>query len=153
DRCVALTEVPLPITFDPDTLQTLGVFHYDERLEGQLSTAHPHFDFGSRRAFNYLAQLGRVSRYHIFAVAAAGGRRDRAGSVTAAAAAYMHSFALTERYVVLVEFPLVGSPLQVLLGRLWGRPFIENCRWRPERGTRFWVIGKSDGAVVARAEA
>ena len=47
----------------------------------------------------------------------------------------MHSFALTERYLVLVTFPLVVNPLQLALG---GRPFIENYRWKPELGTSSW---------------
>jgi carotenoid cleavage dioxygenase-like enzyme len=59
----------------------------------------------------------------------------------------MHSFALTERYVVLVEFPLVVNPPRLALS---GRPFIENYRWEPERGTSFLVIDRQDGSVRAR---
>ncbi len=36
--------------------------------------------------------------------------------------AYTHSFAMTERYLVLAEFPLVTKPLRLLFS---GRPFIE----------------------------
>jgi carotenoid cleavage dioxygenase-like enzyme len=59
----------------------------------------------------------------------------------------MHSFALTERYVVLVEFPLVVNPPSLALS---GRPFIENYRWEPERGTTFLVIDRQDGTIRAR---
>ena len=43
----------------------------------------------------------------------------------------MHSFGLTERWLVLAEFPLVVNPLALALS---GRPYIENYRWKPERG-------------------
>ena len=56
--------------------------------------------------------------------------------------AYMHSFGMTDRYVVLHEGSLVVNPLKLALS---GRPFIENFRWEPERGSRFWVIDRADG--------
>jgi Retinal pigment epithelial membrane protein len=43
----------------------------------------------------------------------------------------MHSFAISERYVILMEFPLVVNPLRLLVS---GKPFIANYRWEPERG-------------------
>src|SRR5690606_28426389 len=49
------------------------------------------------------------------------------------------------RYLILTEFPLVVNPLQLLLG---GKPFIENYRWRPERGTVFHIVDKDSGEVV-----
>ena len=61
----------------------------------------------------------------------------------------MHSFGISERYIILVEFPLVVNPLKLLLS---GKPFIENYKWEPERGTRFWVISKDDGEIVAISE-
>ena len=41
----------------------------------------------------------------------------------------MHSFGLTERWLVLAEFPLVVNPLALALS---GRPYIENYSWKPE---------------------
>jgi beta,beta-carotene 9',10'-dioxygenase len=55
----------------------------------------------------------------------------------------MHSFGLTEHYFVLAEFPLVVNPLALALS---GRPYIENYRWKPERGTRFTLVDRSSGA-------
>ena len=56
----------------------------------------------------------------------------------------MHSFAMSERHVVLAEFPLVVNPIEIPLR---GRPFIENYRWQPERGTRLQVIDRADGTL------
>jgi beta,beta-carotene 9',10'-dioxygenase len=62
----------------------------------------------------------------------------------------MHSFGMTENYVILSEFPLVVNPLNLLL---WLKPYIENFRWKPERGTPFWVMNRRTGELVARYEA
>ena len=56
---------------------------------------------------------------------------------------------MTERYLILAEFPFVVHPLTLLLS---GKPYIENYQWKPERGTRFWILRKEDGHVVATAE-
>ena len=56
--------------------------------------------------------------------------------------AYMHSFGLTERWLVLAEFPFVVNPLRLALS---GRPYIENYRWKPELGTRFTLLDRTTG--------
>jgi carotenoid cleavage dioxygenase-like enzyme len=146
---VALTEVPLPIMFDPATLHTLGPFPLDKPPPGQLSTAHPHFDFGRRWSFGYCTQLSRKSAYHLVATDAARGHVHRIGSVRVDRPAYMHSFGMTQQYVILAECPLVVHPLAL---RLSGKPFIQNFTWQPERGTHFHVLNKDDGQVVATCE-
>ena len=42
ERFIAMTETPLPVQFDPHTLETAGVRPYE--VPGQLTTAHPHID-------------------------------------------------------------------------------------------------------------
>src|SRR5258708_33831993 len=59
--------------------------------------------------------------------------------------AYMHSFALTDRWLVLAEFPFVGNPLALALS---GRPYIENYPWKPERGTRFTLVDRATGRAA-----
>ena len=52
---------------------------------------------------------------------------------------------MTERYLVLVEFPLTVSALEL---KFSGKPFIQNYRWQPERGLKFHVVEKESGAEV-----
>ena len=68
------------------------------------------------------------------------------GQLPVRAPAYMHSFGLTERWFVLAEFPFVVNPLALALS---GRPYIENYRWRPERGTRFTLVDRATGEATA----
>jgi beta,beta-carotene 9',10'-dioxygenase len=147
ERYVAMTETPIPIEFDAETLATMG--HAPE-APGQLTTAHPHHDRERDEAVNYAVRFGPRSTYRVYARAAGEGSPRQVAQIPVNEPAYMHSFGMTERFVVLAEFPLVVNPLRLALG---ARAFIENYRWKPERGTRFLVIDRHDGSVRMRATA
>ena len=142
---IAMTETPLAIEFDPDTLKTLGVFDYGkDKMAGIVTTAHPHFDFERALTINYIIKFSRVSKYNVYDIPAGSVQRKLIGTLPVQEPAYMHSFGMTENYVILVEFPLVVNPLRLLLA---GKPFIENYEWKPARGTRFLLMSKRDGSV------
>src|SRR5436305_2042758 len=146
ERYVAMTETPLPIEFDPRTLETL---RHAGKAPGHVTTAHPHHDRKSGEAVNYAVNMGAVSTYRVYATNAKDERRVVA-KVPVREPAYMHSFGMTERYAVLAEYPLTVNPLQLALG---ARSFIESYCWQPELGTRFLVIDRHDGGVKMRATA
>jgi carotenoid cleavage dioxygenase-like enzyme len=146
ERFIAMTETPIPIQFDADTLAAAGVAY---RPPGQLTTAHPHMDRANKGMLNYAAKLGPRSSYRFFRLGAGGGSPELIGSMPVREPAYMHSFGLTPRWLVLVEFPLVVNPLRLGLS---GRPYIENFRWKPELGTRFHLFHRADGRVLGPFE-
>jgi beta,beta-carotene 9',10'-dioxygenase len=140
ERFIAMTETPLPVQFDPDTLHAADVRPYE--VPGQLSTAHPHADRAGGGMLNYAAKLGARSSYRFFTVAPEESKPRVIASLPVKEPAYMHSFGLTERWLVLAEFPLVVNPLTLALS---GRPYIENYRWKPELGTRFTLVDRHTG--------
>jgi carotenoid cleavage dioxygenase-like enzyme len=142
ERFVAMTETPLPVEFDARTLRSAAVSAY--RAPGHLSTAHPHLDRAGGGMLNYAAKLGRSSRYSFFSLAPGSSEPRVIGSMPVKEPAYMHSFGLTERWLVLAEFPFVVNPLALALS---GRPYIENYTWRPERGTRFTLMDRETGEL------
>jgi carotenoid cleavage dioxygenase-like enzyme len=144
---IAFTETTIPVRFAPETLDTLGVFGYAPALRGQVSTAHLHYDAARKRHYSYMVEFGLESRYRLFSIADDGAQAVVA-ELPVDLPAYMHSFAMTERYLVLVEFPLVVSALAL---KFSGKPFIRNYRWQPERGLRFRVVDKESGREVATA--
>lgn len=146
ERFLALTETPIQVEFDAETLRSVGVFQYEEQPVGQMTTAHPHFDEGAM--FNVVTRFGAVSRYHAYRVDTAL-NPQRFGAVTTGKPAYMHSFGLTPNYLIITEFPLVVNPLSLLF---WLKPFIENFGWEPRRGTPFYVLDRHTGALVGRFE-
>jgi beta,beta-carotene 9',10'-dioxygenase len=49
NKFIAMTETPIPVEFDPRTLETVGVMDYnDNHISGQVTTAHPHFIFAKK---------------------------------------------------------------------------------------------------------
>ena len=55
ERFIAMTETPIPVQFDAETLETAGVAY---EVPGMLTTAHPHLDRATKRD----AQLRRRAR-------------------------------------------------------------------------------------------
>ncbi len=148
---VAMTETPLPVEFDREALDTVGVFDYDgDNHQVHHTTAHPHYDASTQEAFNYFAHFSRVSSYHAYRVAGESARRQVFAQVSVKEPAYIHSFGLTENYFVLVEFPYVVNPLKLLFS---GKPFIENFEWKPGRPARFLIFRRSDGGLETEATA
>ena len=150
DAYVALTETPLPVRFDPETLETVGAVAFEDEVDVDTSTAHPHVEPDTGRTLSYAASFGRPCLYKILGVSPEARTREVVARLDVDRPSYMHSFGMTERYVVLSEWPIVVNPLDLLLR---GKPFIENFEWQPERGTRFRILRKRDGAEVATCRA
>jgi beta,beta-carotene 9',10'-dioxygenase len=156
DLLMAMGEAPLPIAIDPQTLETRGEWPWrddillgpDGKLRPQHTTPHPHFDHATGDLINNVEIFARECRYEIHR-GPRDGKRTRFAVVPVERPAYMHSFGMSEHYVVLAEYPLVANIEAIAVRR---RPFIENYEWRPERGTMFTVVSKADGRVVTRAQ-
>ncbi len=146
ERFISMTETPIPVEFDGQTLATAGVAY---KPPGQLTTAHPHIDRATKGMLNYAAKLGPRTTYRFFLLRPDASKPEVLATQAVREPAYMHSFGLTERWLVLAEFPYVVS-----LGRLAfsGRPYIENYRWKPELGTRFQLFDRETGKSVGPFE-
>jgi beta,beta-carotene 9',10'-dioxygenase len=140
----ALTETPIAVRFDPETLATVGVTDYSDDLQGQLTTAHPHRVPGTGDLVNYLLNFGPRNTYQVYRQRSGSMTRELVASVPVRHPGYLHSFGVTEDHVVLAVYPYVVNAVKLLL---WTRPFIENYRWRPELGARFIVVSLADGSV------
>ena len=150
ERWIAMTETPMAIEFDPETLATVGPVEWDDSLGEHFASAHPHHDHARGELVSYVIHFSRTSTYRAFAVPDGARSRQLIAKVPAREPAYMHSFGLTDRYVILFEQPLVVDPMRLALS---GKPLIENYEWKPERGTRFLVIDREDGSLRAAVDA
>jgi beta,beta-carotene 9',10'-dioxygenase len=146
---MALAETPIQVEFDPGTLKTIGVYNYEPALAGQMTTVHPQFDFHRGEVYNLVTRYHRVSHYNIYCMEKSWKPR-RVASLPVNQPAYLHSFGMTENYLIVAEFPMVVNPIRLLL---WLSPYIENFRWKPGRGSAFWIIDRRTGEVVRRLEA
>jgi carotenoid cleavage dioxygenase-like enzyme len=141
---VAMTESPDVVEFDPFTLHTVGVLPYSDDLPAHYTTAHPHYDFKQKGLINFTIQFGATCRYHIYWMPAGSRKRVPLGSIETSEPAYMHSFGVTENYIVLVEFPLIFNLLELFEGK---KPIVDCLHWTPQRGTRFLIVEKQSGKL------
>ncbi len=134
---VALTETPTPVQFDATTLDTIGHFRFSDQLRCQTSTAHPHVDKSRTYIYNICTGISAQSAYYFYRMATSGSTRELLGSLPVSRPGYIHSFALTDKYMILAESPLCVNPLDLLLS---GKPFIENFNWHKSQPARFIII-------------
>jgi len=146
DKFVAWTELPLPIEFDPQTLATVGLVRFDDKLVGVVSTPHPHADRNGD-GINNMVKFGAPSAYNLFRTAAHEAKRTLIASLPTMRPAYMHSFSITEHYAILAEYPLYFNSLGLLLS---GKAVAENMDWQPERGMNFLVVELASGKLVGK---
>jgi len=148
---VAMTEAPRSVGVNPETLDTLGEFAFADALTGHVNCAHVLPDPHREETVGLLTTFGRPSEYTLYRLPDGSRARERIGSISAENPAYIHSFALTERYVVLTEHPFVTYPSSFL--RPGRDSFVDHYDWKPERGTRFYVLDRETGERVATAAA
>jgi carotenoid cleavage dioxygenase-like enzyme len=146
ERYISMTETPIAVEFDGETLETAGVAY---KAPGMLTTAHPHLDRGSGGMLNYAAKLGPRNRYRFYLLGRAAAEPEVIAELSVKEPAYMHSFGLTERWLVLAEFPLVVNPASIPLS---GRPYIENYKWKPELGTKITLVDRQTGEATGPFE-
>ena len=65
ERWIAMTETPIAIEFDPETLDTVGPLQWAGKQD--QGTAHPHYDFERREAVSYSVRFGPRSSYRLHA--------------------------------------------------------------------------------------
>jgi beta,beta-carotene 9',10'-dioxygenase len=148
-RVVALTETTHAMSFDPWTLGFTGELIFDDKLKAQVWTAHPHYDFQRKKLYNLMIAFGPRNSYKFYSMDEGSNTRVLLCEIKSSRPSYVHSFAMTENYLVLTEHPLVVTSIKLKVG--WS-PFIENYRWDPARGSKMTVIRKDDGKIVATRE-
>ena len=143
ERYIAMTETPLPVEFDPETLDTLGHLEFADSLKSHVTTAHPHHDRERDELVNYVAHFSKTSEYVLYALPPGSTERRVIARMPVREPAYMHAFGMSGRHLILAEYPLRVNPLKMALS---GKPFIENYVWRPELGTKLQVFDRETGA-------
>ena len=138
-RLLALEEGHAPFELDPETLDSKGVWKFDERLEGPM-TAHPKMDpkTGEMLFFGYMAD-GVFSPGMSYQAVDRDGALTRSDRFEAPFASMVHDFIVTDEHVLFPIFPLTGSMERAFRGE---PPFA----WEPDQGTHVGVM-RRDGSV------
>lgn len=148
-KTIALIEAGLANYELTDELDTVGVCDFDGTLTGGY-TAHPWRDpeTAELHAVSYSVHRGNRVQYSVIDI---DGRARRTLDIEVAGSPMMHSFSLTERYVVLYDLPVTFDvaqfvtmtvprglrlPARLLLSALIGRVRIPDPIAARQRGPR-----------------
>lgn len=146
-RVVCLTETQKgSIIIDPDTLDTLGKFEYSDTLGGLIHSAHPIVTDAE-----FLTLLPDLINPGYLVVRMEPGSNERKviGRVNCRggpAPGWVHSFPVTEHYVVVPEMPLRYCAQNLL--RAEPTPLYK-FEWHPESRGFMHVMCKTSGKIVS----
>jgi beta,beta-carotene 9',10'-dioxygenase len=146
-KFIAMGEPSMQMEFDPETLNSLGVYTYDDKPKKHITTVHPHEV--DNEVINLTTRFGRVSSYR-FMKKPAGENPELIARQKVKKPAYIHSFGISPSYLILTEFPYVVNPLKIIFH---AKPFIENYVWKPEMGTRILIFNRKNGRLVKQFKA
>ena len=152
ENYLALTETPLPVKFDIKTLQTIGTLDYDDPLPSSqvFESAHPEYDPQTGEQINFFIQFGPTSTYTIYKIPPNTTTRQVICEIPSHAPSYMHSFSITENYIILAEYPL-----QIDCESLMQNPqnsFLSHFKWNPQEDTVFTIVNRQTGEVTQRCK-
>jgi len=148
----AVTEGPVGTRFDPETLETVDQRDLTEGLDCDLTLAHTHYDHEDGAFWSLGATYGRESAYTLFRRPDDGPPEAKTRLVFGDHPPYIHAFALTERYAVVVEPPFGIDVTALFLGAVRGETFLDAFGQR-EGPARFHVLDREGGRRVAVATA
>ncbi|KAI3468206.1 hypothetical protein Pfo_024869 [Paulownia fortunei] len=149
-RVVCLTEtIKGSIVIDPNTLDTLGKFEYSDNLGGLIHSAHPIVTDSE-----FLTLLPDLINPGYLVVRMEPGTNERKvmGRVNCRggpAPGWVHSFPVTEHYVVVPEMPLRYCAQNLLKAE--PTPLFK-FQWHPESQAYMHVMCKASGRIVASVE-
>jgi len=145
-KLLALCEGGAPVEIDRATLETKGTL--SSWLSSPLALgfgAHFKVDDADETLFNLSVAV--PSGIRVFALDKDGVEK-RAAMVPSKHSVFVHDFAMSSRYLVLVIPPWISSGWARMSALLGLAPFGHSFTWQPEIGTRVVVLRKSDLAVT-----
>lgn len=155
----AISDMAGQMEIDPDDLSTRGLYAFNDSLSkttSMITCAHPTQLKGDRYLYNYLVSVmgnaphfKALSKYQIFRIdTEADGPLQREVimelPIPNGYMPYMHQFANTPNYLVLMLFPLHWH----IPGIITSIDILPNMLWNPGNGTKLVVIDKAKRAVV-----
>ena len=140
-KYLTLTELPPPVEFDRETLNTIGSFPYTDDLPktNVFESAHPQYDTEEQCFYNYIVKFFPRTSYLIYKIPENSSMRIPLVEITEDKPSYMHSFSITKNYIILTEYPFKLAD-SVLFS---GKPFIKNYAWDKCAKTKITIINKN----------
>ncbi|KAG9287954.1 hypothetical protein G9A89_017549 [Geosiphon pyriformis] len=151
---VSQTDANMLKQLDPVTLDPLRVFsfkHFDSRLIGELSPAHPQFDASTGEYISFTQKMGFKAAYTVFSIRTdpeTGLPVTKIFATINARSVYIHSLSLTKKYIILILWQCdhAWSGLKTI----WEKNLAHSFKsWNPEEKTLYYVIDRQQQKHVA----
>lgn len=152
DQYAGLGETHLPVTLDPETTKTTGFLDYDDthiKTRKSWESAHPKVDPDTGVFYGMHIKYELFSKYVVYKINPGSTTRQIIKEISVSRPSYMHDMSITNRYIVLIGYPLTVSPFTLKEGK-YG--FIGAHKWEPNKKTKIYVIDKNSGELVKETE-
>ncbi len=146
----AVTESPIGVEIDIDTLHATGRRDLTAGLDGDITLGHTHVEDG--RQWGLAASFGNTCTYTLFRRGAGGSPDQISRLVFDNHPPYIHAFAVTEQYAVVPEAPFGVDFRRLLVDSPRGGTFLDAFAPR-ETTPRFHVLDRTTGEHVAAVRA
>ncbi|MBC61510.1 MAG: hypothetical protein CMP11_03555 [Zetaproteobacteria bacterium] len=159
NHTVALSETKTYVEFNPKTLETQGVLK-DSETKCHLGTAHPLLSNTDNTVYTIGSNL--LERSYVISSLRSSEEEiveNELCTIQKENISYMHSFAITQDHIILIEFPYILRPLsKIILDKLnfiltgfFNQDGLNTFySWQPEEGTSFLVLSKETGELIGR---
>ena len=151
---VLFTDINIAKQIDPKTLEPNKItqqLHSHPRLVGPLSCAHTQIDLVNGDIYNYNLEFGASTTFHIFRTHQSTGKTEILATLSGLgiAAAYIHSFFITTKLVILCLWPSFFAAAGAKI--LWERNILDSlAKFDPPAETRWLVVDqKQSRGLVA----
>lgn len=132
------------VTHNPSTLFTETSIKNPNKQSYQVP--HIYYDQASNQYITVSVEYGDKNACVISTIDATG-EQTTLSRIETPLLHYIHTFSVTENYILLTLCPFVAQGGDISAGLT---SFIQNFTWKPQLGTEFLVIDKKTGEVVKR---
>jgi all-trans-8'-apo-beta-carotenal 15,15'-oxygenase len=144
---LAFGEQGLPWAVDPATLETRGLYTFDNQLNGVTPfSAHPKIDHRTGELFNFGVSFSRQHPIlNVFRFAADGALVYRR-RLPLPYPSSIHDFAISATCLLFYVSPLLLDVEAMLRS---GATVMDALSWEPDRGSRLLIVSRETGQLVA----
>ena len=149
---IVKTDASMIQVIDEQTLEPQRLFMYGDlssKLKGFATSSHEERDPETGEYFNFTLQFFPRPKYHLFRMTRDDPRPQLLTSIRAPAA-YIHSFASTKNYIILMVWPYLFKKGGLLIP--FHKNYIQSLHFHEDKPVLFYVVDRRTGALVGQFE-